>query len=51
MHLIKLTDRKPGQPSDFTKVKETVRELCVEDMWLALLGQQRKTAHVEINLP
>jgi peptidyl-prolyl cis-trans isomerase C len=51
MHLIRLTDRKAGQPSDYAKVKETVREMCVEDMWQALLAQQRKTAHVEINLP
>jgi peptidyl-prolyl cis-trans isomerase C len=51
LHLIKVTDRKAGQPSDYSKVKETVRELCMEDMWLALLAEQRKTAHVEVNLP
>jgi parvulin-like peptidyl-prolyl isomerase len=51
MHLIKVTDRKPGQPSDYNKIKDEVRELCVEEMRLAVLAQQRKTAHIEINLP
>jgi peptidyl-prolyl cis-trans isomerase C len=51
LHLIKVTDRKPGQPSDYGKVKDEVRELCIEEMRLAVLAQQRKTAHIEINLP
>jgi parvulin-like peptidyl-prolyl isomerase len=51
MHLIKVTDRKPGQPSDYAKIKDEVRELCIEEMRLALLAEQRKAAHVEINLP
>jgi peptidyl-prolyl cis-trans isomerase C len=50
-HLIKVTDRKPGQPSDFTKIKDEVREMCIEEMRMALLAQQRKVAHVEVNLP
>jgi peptidyl-prolyl cis-trans isomerase C len=51
LHLIKVTDRKPGQPSDYNKIKDEVRELCIEEMRLAVLAQQRKAAHVEINLP
>jgi peptidyl-prolyl cis-trans isomerase C len=51
LHLIKVTDRKPGQPSDYNKIKDEVRELCIEEMRLALLAERRKTAHVEINLP
>jgi parvulin-like peptidyl-prolyl isomerase len=51
VHLIKVTDRKPGQPSDYNKVKDEVRELCIEEMRLAVLAQQRKAAHIEINLP
>ncbi len=51
MHLIKVTARKPGQPSDYAKIKEEVRELYIEEMRLALLAQQRKVAHIEINLP
>jgi peptidyl-prolyl cis-trans isomerase C len=51
LHLIKVTDRKPGQPSDYNKIKDEVRELCIEEMRLAVLAQQRKAAHIEINLP
>jgi parvulin-like peptidyl-prolyl isomerase len=51
MHLIKVTDRKPGQPSDYTKIKEEVRELYVVEMRQGLLEQLRKTAKVEVNLP
>jgi len=51
MHLIKVTDRKPGQPSDFETIKELVRETCVNEMRMALLEEQRKTARIEINLP
>jgi peptidyl-prolyl cis-trans isomerase C len=51
LHLIKVTDRKPGQPSDYNKIKDEVRELCAEEMRMAILAQQRKAAHIEINLP
>jgi parvulin-like peptidyl-prolyl isomerase len=51
LHLIKVTDRKPGQPSDYNKIKDEVRELCTEEMRMAILAQQRKAAHIEINLP
>src|SRR5207237_10493545 len=50
LHLIKATDRKPGQASDYNKIKDEVRELCVEEMRLAVLAQQRKAAHIEINV-
>lgn len=49
-HLIVVTERKQGTPSDFNKIKEQVREICVEELRQALLAQQRRTAKVEINL-
>jgi peptidyl-prolyl cis-trans isomerase C len=51
MHLIKVTDRKPGQPSDYAKIKDEVLEFCAGEMRMALVAQQRKTARIEINLP
>jgi peptidyl-prolyl cis-trans isomerase C len=51
LHLIKVTDRKPGQPSDFNKIKEEVRDFAVMEMRQQLLVQLRKTAKVEIYLP
>jgi parvulin-like peptidyl-prolyl isomerase len=51
VHLIKVLDRKPGEPSDFTKIKETVRQLCIEEMQQDILLQLHKTAKVQIDLP
>jgi peptidyl-prolyl cis-trans isomerase C len=50
LHLIKVTDKKPGQPSDYNKIKEEVREMCIEEMRMALLTEQRKNAHIEIHM-
>jgi parvulin-like peptidyl-prolyl isomerase len=49
MHLIKVTDRNNGTPSDFNKIKEQVRELCIEEVRMRILAEQRKAAVVEIN--
>jgi peptidyl-prolyl cis-trans isomerase C len=51
LHLIKVTERKPGQGSDYAKAKEAVREICIEEMRERLLTEQRKAAKIEINLP
>lgn len=51
LHLIKITDRKPGKPSDYARIKEAVREFCAEDLRQQILAEQRKTARIEINLP
>lgn len=50
LHLIKVTDRKPGVPSDFNKIKDDVREIYIEEMRQAMLAQQRKAAQIQINL-
>lgn len=50
MHLIKVTDRKPGQPSDFDKIKDEVRDFYVEELRQSLLIQERKNAKIEMNL-
>ncbi len=51
LHLIKVTERKPGTPSDFAKIKDDVREFCVMDLRQGVLLQQRKASKIEINLP
>jgi len=51
LHLIKVTERKPGTPSEYAKIKDEVREFYVEDLRQAILAQQRKAAKIEINLP
>jgi peptidyl-prolyl cis-trans isomerase C len=50
LHLIKVTDRKPGKPSDFEKIKDEVRDFYVEELRQNLLMQERKNAKIEINI-
>jgi peptidyl-prolyl cis-trans isomerase C len=51
LHLIKVTDRKPGQPSDYNKIKDGVRQLYLDELRMAVVAQQRKVAKIEMNLP
>ncbi|MCS6853021.1 MAG: peptidylprolyl isomerase [Gemmataceae bacterium] len=51
LHLIRVTDRKPGEPSDFEKIKEEVRSFYIDEMQMAIMAQLRKTARIEVNLP
>ena len=51
LHLIKVTERKPGEPSDFSKIKEDVRFFCVDEMRMNLLNELRKSAQIEVTLP
>jgi peptidyl-prolyl cis-trans isomerase C len=44
LHLIKVTERNPGKPSDFGKIKEAVREFCAEDLRQAILAHEREEA-------
>jgi peptidyl-prolyl cis-trans isomerase C len=50
-HLIKVTERKPGQPQEFDKIKEQVRQVYAEEMAVRLVGEQHKAAKVEVHLP
>ena len=47
MHLIKLTDRKPGQPSEFAKIQEEVLELCDLELHMAILESQCQAAKIQ----
>jgi parvulin-like peptidyl-prolyl isomerase len=55
LHLIKVTDRKkedrPPETMDFDKIKDSVRAMCIEDMRQGILGQLRKQATIEMNIP
>jgi len=51
LHLIKVTERKAGQPSDFSRIKNDVKEIYLDDMRLTILAQLRKEAKIEIHLP
>ena len=51
MHLIKVTEREPGQPSDFGKIEYEVRELCDLELHMTVLESQRKAAKIQVNMP
>ncbi|MFM7150419.1 MAG: peptidylprolyl isomerase [Gemmataceae bacterium] len=51
MHLIKVTERKAGKPSDYAKIKDAVREFCMEDMRQQILARLRKDAKITVNIP
>lgn len=44
VHLILVTDRKPGQPSELSKIKEEVRQLLMEEMQQQILRDLRQSA-------
>jgi parvulin-like peptidyl-prolyl isomerase len=50
LHLIKVLERKPGTPSDYTKIKEAVHEIAMEEMKQLVLSQLKKKSKIEINL-
>jgi parvulin-like peptidyl-prolyl isomerase len=47
-HLIKVTDRKRGEPSEYEKCKDDVRDYYVEELRQNLMAQERRTAKIEI---
>jgi peptidyl-prolyl cis-trans isomerase C len=51
LHLIKVTERKPGQPKELAQIKEQVRDAYAGEMSVQLVGEQHKTAKIEIHLP
>jgi peptidyl-prolyl cis-trans isomerase C len=51
LHLIKVTDRKPGQPSSYDKLKDEVRENYTMEMWQNVLAHERKNAQIRMLMP
>jgi peptidyl-prolyl cis-trans isomerase C len=50
-HIILVTDRKTGAPSDFEQVKDDVRDCLLEEIRQNTLLELRRTAKVEVKLP
>jgi peptidyl-prolyl cis-trans isomerase C len=55
VHLIKVLERKPGEPSDFNKIKEDVRQFRIEEMQQEILKDLRQSAEkggqIQVLLP
>jgi hypothetical protein len=48
LHVIKVTDRKKGEPSSFDKIKDDVRDSLVEEVRQQVLTDERKNAKIEV---
>jgi parvulin-like peptidyl-prolyl isomerase len=52
LHLIKVIERKAGdQPSEYEKIKDVVRDFCIEELRNTTLQQLRKGAEIKITIP
>jgi len=51
VHLILVTDRKPGTPTVFEAVAEDVRDCMLEELRQATIAELRRTAKIDIRLP
>jgi peptidyl-prolyl cis-trans isomerase C len=50
LHLIQVTDRKAGPPSEYKQREATVRAFAGEEILRAIVEQQRKVAQITVNL-
>jgi len=48
-HIIKVTDRTNGQPSDFEQLKVEVKEIYAQEVYQHIFAEQRRTAKIEMN--
>jgi parvulin-like peptidyl-prolyl isomerase len=51
LHLIKVTNRDNGTPSNFDQIKDQVREMCAQEMRGMILAEQRRTGNIQVFLP
>lgn len=51
LHLIKVTDRKPGQPSDLARIREKVVADYAGELWQTILAQERRKAQIRLVEP
>jgi parvulin-like peptidyl-prolyl isomerase len=50
LHVIKATDRKPGESSEYAKIKDAVKECYGTEMVQNLLNELRKSAKIDIQI-
>ncbi len=49
-HLIKVTNRSAGEPSNFEAIKTEVREVYSMELYQQVISQQRKAAQIQMNI-
>jgi parvulin-like peptidyl-prolyl isomerase len=48
MHLIKVAERSPGEPSTFETIKDQVREVLSMEFYQQIVANQRKAAQIQV---
>jgi len=51
LHLIKVTNRDNGTPSNFEQIKDQVREMCAQEMRGMIVAEQRRAGNIQTYLP
>jgi parvulin-like peptidyl-prolyl isomerase len=51
LHLILVVSRDKGVPSDFSKIRDEVKEIYAREMYQEIVLQQRRTSTIEIFFP
>jgi parvulin-like peptidyl-prolyl isomerase len=51
LHLIKVTNRDNGTPSDFGQLKDQVKEICAQEMRQSIVAEQRRVGSIQVFLP
>jgi parvulin-like peptidyl-prolyl isomerase len=47
-HIIKVTDRTTGQPSNFDAIKNEVKEIYAQEIYQTIISDQRRSAKIEM---
>jgi len=50
LHLIKVTNRSAGEPTNFDAIKTEVREVYSMELYQQVIREQRNAAHIQINI-
>jgi peptidyl-prolyl cis-trans isomerase C len=51
LHIIKVTNRDNGQPSDYAKIKDEVKQIQAREMYQAVIAEQRRVSRIEVFYP
>ena len=51
LHLIKVTNRDNGTPSDLAKIQNEVKEIYNRELYQAVVTEQRRSARIEVFFP
>ena len=52
-HIIKITERTHGTPSNFNEMKDVIRDVYAQDLQLfqTIISEQREKAKIEVMAP